>query len=175
MRRGGRSDLPHRTHQSRRSPLPLRAPSQEPTRAGDFRLDRSRRWLEPRSSLAELAHQRLHRYRRLRPRRVSNVTRRLLQPSSRQTAVLKPRGLSVPCVPAREPLNNWRLEGLNSRIRLIGRRSFGFHSASSLIALSSTSAAPASRSPSRDELSPQKAAGAPFLCCPVVVCAQASH
>ncbi|MGZ6791296.1 MAG: ISL3 family transposase [Mycobacteriaceae bacterium] len=32
-------------------------------------------------------------------------------------------------------LNNGRLEGLNSRIRLISHRSFGFHSASPLIAL----------------------------------------
>ncbi len=32
-------------------------------------------------------------------------------------------------------LNNGRLEGLNSRIRLISYRSFGFHSASPLIAL----------------------------------------
>jgi transposase len=40
-------------------------------------------------------------------------------------------------------LTNGRLEGLNSRIRLISHRSFGFHSAAPLIALS-TSAAPAS-------------------------------
>jgi len=32
-------------------------------------------------------------------------------------------------------LNNGRLEGLNSRIRLISHRSFGFHSAAPLIAL----------------------------------------
>ena len=32
-------------------------------------------------------------------------------------------------------LNNGRLEGLNSRIRLISHRSFGFHSADPLIAL----------------------------------------
>lgn len=32
-------------------------------------------------------------------------------------------------------LNNGRREGLNSRIRLISRRSFGFHSAAPLIAL----------------------------------------
>jgi transposase len=32
-------------------------------------------------------------------------------------------------------LNNGRLEGLNSRIRLISHRSFGFHSATPLIAL----------------------------------------
>ena len=32
-------------------------------------------------------------------------------------------------------LNNGRLEGLNIRIRLISHRSFGFHSASPLIAL----------------------------------------
>lgn len=32
-------------------------------------------------------------------------------------------------------LSNGRLEGLNSRIRLISHRSFGFHSAASLIAL----------------------------------------
>jgi hypothetical protein len=32
-------------------------------------------------------------------------------------------------------LTNGRLEGLNSRIRLIGHRSFGFHSAAPLIAL----------------------------------------
>jgi transposase len=32
-------------------------------------------------------------------------------------------------------LNNGRLEGLNSRIRLISHRSFGFHSANPLIAL----------------------------------------
>ena len=32
-------------------------------------------------------------------------------------------------------LSNGRLEGLNSRIRLISHRSFGFHSAAPLIAL----------------------------------------
>ena len=32
-------------------------------------------------------------------------------------------------------LTNGRLEGLNSRIRLISHRSFGFHSAAPLIAL----------------------------------------
>jgi transposase len=32
-------------------------------------------------------------------------------------------------------LTNGRLEGLNSRIRLINHRSFGFHSADPLIAL----------------------------------------
>ena len=32
-------------------------------------------------------------------------------------------------------LSNGRLEGLNSRIRLISHRSFGFHSATPLIAL----------------------------------------
>lgn len=32
-------------------------------------------------------------------------------------------------------LTNGRLEGLNSRIRLISHRSFGFHSADPLIAL----------------------------------------
>ncbi len=32
-------------------------------------------------------------------------------------------------------LSNGRLEGLNSRIRLISHRSFGFHSAAPLVAL----------------------------------------
>jgi transposase len=32
-------------------------------------------------------------------------------------------------------LSNGRLEGLNSRVRLISHRSFGFHSAAPLIAL----------------------------------------
>jgi Transposase len=48
-----------------------------------------------------------------------------------------------PCVhraPASSPrcavrLSNGRLEGLNSRVRLISHRSFGFHSAAPLIAL----------------------------------------
>jgi transposase len=50
-------------------------------------------------------------------------------------------------------LNNGRLEGLNSRIRLISHRSFGFHSADPLIA-SSTSAAPALSSSFPGETSP---------------------
>ena len=47
-------------------------------------------------------------------------------------------------------LSNGRLEGLNSRIRLISHRSFGFHSPTPS-SPSSTSAAPASSSPYHDE------------------------
>ena len=35
----------------------------------------------------------------------------------------------------RERLNNGRVEGLNSKTRTIARRSYGFHSASALIAM----------------------------------------
>jgi transposase len=51
-------------------------------------------------------------------------------------------------------LSNGRLEGLNSRIRLISHRSFGFHSADPS-SPSSTSAARASSSTCRDDLYPQ--------------------
>src|SRR5207247_653696 len=58
-------------------------------------------------------------------------------------------------------LTNGRLEGLNSRIRLISHRSFGFHSAAPLIALV-YSAAPESRSRFRDEIHHRTVRSAPF-------------
>jgi len=58
-------------------------------------------------------------------------------------------------------LSNGRLEGLNSRVRLISHRSFGFHSAAPLIA-SSTCAAAASRSRYPDDFT-TKSTGAPQM------------
>jgi hypothetical protein len=51
-------------------------------------------------------------------------------------------------------LSNGRLEGLNSKIRLLSHRSYGFHSPTPS-SPSSTSAAPASSSTSRDDIHPQ--------------------
>jgi transposase len=51
-------------------------------------------------------------------------------------------------------LSNGRLEGLNSKIRLISHRAFGFHSPQPLIVLVYLPAR-ASRSTFRDELHPQ--------------------
>ncbi len=56
--------------------------------------------------------------------------------SSRSSSSPAPSAATTKILNAnRLELNNGRLEGLNSRIRLISHRSFGFHSASPLIAL----------------------------------------